>query len=187
MSVKHHCFTAKAPGRANQLTSKAHVAPAIVSQNPGKIDAREYVAIWDTGATATMITKKVADECGLKPISLTQVHTAGGTRNANVYLVSVGLPNRVMIPNVRVTEGILIGESDILIGMDIISQGDFAVTNYMGLTAFSFRLPSAELIDFVKQKPPVPMPAVAKKKIGQNERCPCGSGKKYKKCCGKNA
>ena len=24
-----------------------------------------------------------------------------------------------------------------------------------------------------------------KRKIGRNERCPCGSGKKYKKCCGK--
>lgn len=24
------------------------------------------------------------------------------------------------------------------------------------------------------------------KKIGRNEPCPCGSGKKYKKCCGKN-
>jgi preprotein translocase subunit SecA len=22
------------------------------------------------------------------------------------------------------------------------------------------------------------------KKIGRNEPCPCGSGKKYKKCCG---
>ncbi|HCS11656.1 MAG TPA: hypothetical protein DIV40_09390 [Clostridiales bacterium] len=23
-----------------------------------------------------------------------------------------------------------------------------------------------------------------KEKIGRNEPCPCGSGKKYKKCCG---
>ena len=23
-------------------------------------------------------------------------------------------------------------------------------------------------------------------KVGRNEPCPCGSGKKYKKCCGKN-
>ncbi|MBK9921634.1 MAG: SEC-C domain-containing protein [Elusimicrobia bacterium] len=23
------------------------------------------------------------------------------------------------------------------------------------------------------------------KKIGRNDACPCGSGKKYKKCCGK--
>ena len=32
-----------------------------------------------------------------------------------------------------------------------------------------------------KQKP---MPGTAGK-IGRNEPCPCGSGKKYKKCCGK--
>ena len=25
------------------------------------------------------------------------------------------------------------------------------------------------------------------KKIGRNDPCPCGSGKKYKHCCGKNA
>ena len=24
-------------------------------------------------------------------------------------------------------------------------------------------------------------------KVGRNEACPCGSGKKYKKCCGANA
>jgi len=27
---------------------------------------------------------------------------------------------------------------------------------------------------------------VSKKKIGRNDPCPCGSGKKYKKCCGRN-
>lgn len=27
---------------------------------------------------------------------------------------------------------------------------------------------------------------VKDKKIGRNEPCPCGSGKKYKKCCGRN-
>lgn len=25
------------------------------------------------------------------------------------------------------------------------------------------------------------------KKVGRNDSCPCGSGKKYKKCCGRNA
>jgi preprotein translocase subunit SecA len=25
------------------------------------------------------------------------------------------------------------------------------------------------------------------KKVGRNDPCPCGSGKKYKKCCGINA
>ncbi len=26
---------------------------------------------------------------------------------------------------------------------------------------------------------------IAEKNVGRNETCPCGSGKKYKKCCGK--
>ena len=32
-----------------------------------------------------------------------------------------------------------------------------------------------------------PQPVVKKgKKVGRNDPCPCGSGKKYKKCCGAN-
>ena len=27
-------------------------------------------------------------------------------------------------------------------------------------------------------------PVVKSDKVGRNEACPCGSGKKYKKCCG---
>ena len=30
-----------------------------------------------------------------------------------------------------------------------------------------------------------PQPKIAEKKIGRNDHCPCGSGKKHKKCCGK--
>jgi preprotein translocase subunit SecA len=30
-----------------------------------------------------------------------------------------------------------------------------------------------------------PQPFVRQPKIGRNDPCPCGSGKKYKKCCGK--
>ena len=30
-------------------------------------------------------------------------------------------------------------------------------------------------------------PVQVEKKIGRNEPCPCGSGRKYKKCCGRNA
>ena len=36
-------------------------------------------------------------------------------------------------------------------------------------------------------QPPRQMPVHAPKKIGRNDPCPCGSGKKYKNCCGKNA
>ena len=67
---------------------------------------------------------------------------------------------------------------DVLIGMDIISQGDFAVTNHGGITKFSFRMPSVTHIDFVEEfKKSQPT-------IGRNDPCYCGSGQKFKKCHG---
>ena len=33
-------------------------------------------------------------------------------------------------------------------------------------------------------EPPKPIRRTVKKKVGRNDPCPCGSGKKYKKCCG---
>lgn len=35
--------------------------------------------------------------------------------------------------------------------------------------------------------PPVKPIKSESEEIGRNDPCPCGSGKKYKKCCGKNA
>jgi len=32
----------------------------------------------------------------------------------------------------------------------------------------------------------IPKPLVREPKVGRNDPCPCGSGKKYKKCCGKS-
>jgi len=34
---------------------------------------------------------------------------------------------------------------------------------------------------------PRPQPVRSAPKVGRNQPCPCGSGKKYKHCCGKNA
>ena len=143
---------------------------------------KKFIGIWDTGATNSVISKRIIDECGLKPISMTEVHTVGGTKTSEVFLVNVGLPNRVGISEIRVCEGSITGSADMLVGMDIISRGDLALTNKDGKTTFSFRMPSIESIDFVKQKPPG-----AKKlpKVGRNDPCPCGSGKKYKYCHGK--
>lgn len=39
--------------------------------------------------------------------------------------------------------------------------------------------------DEPKLPPPVEPIKGENKEIGRNDPCPCGSGKKYKKCCGK--
>jgi len=38
---------------------------------------------------------------------------------------------------------------------------------------------------YVSGKVPAREPYVREAKVGRNEPCPCGSGKKYKKCCGR--
>lgn len=55
------------------------------------------------------------------------------------------------------------------------------------LEAFSDALEKAELYndlydDFAQ---PIQQPIVKEKKVYPNDPCPCGSGKKYKQCCGK--
>lgn len=37
---------------------------------------------------------------------------------------------------------------------------------------------------YISPQPQQPSPAKPSKKVGRNEQCPCGSGRKYKRCCG---
>lgn len=109
-----------------------------------------FLAVWDTGATGSVITQKVIDACGLVATGKTKVTHVGGEEIVDTYLVNIGLPNHVVFYGERVTKGKL-GDIDMLIGMNIINQGDFAVTNPNGLTKFTFRVPSTADIDFVQE------------------------------------
>ena len=111
----------------------------------------DFMAIWDTGATATVITQKVVDACGLKPTGMTQAQTAGELRTVETYLVNIRLPHGVGFQEVAVTKMDLGVSADILIGMDIITMGDFSITNKDSVTIFSFRTPSQHHVDFVKE------------------------------------
>jgi hypothetical protein len=179
-------FTVRYNGRTNKLTTKGLISKAVNPANitPSEVfkTAKEYDCIWDTGATNSVISQKVVDDCALQPTGMAQVHSATEVRTCETFLVSIFLPNGVAVPSIRVTKVDMLTDCDILIGMDIINKGDFAVTHHDGTTTFSFRYPSVEQIDFVKQKPG----PVHSTKISRNSQCPCGSGKKYKKCCGKD-
>ena len=144
-----YAFTKRYQTRVNTLTTAITVS---IGFDPRT--TKQFVAIWDTGATNSVITKKVVRACGLKPIGMTQVHHAGGVSNREVFLVNIGLPSRRGFAHVRVTEGDMIADADVLIGMDIIGEGDFAVTHKDGKTTFSFRVPSLKTIDFRRKKSP---------------------------------
>lgn len=145
-------FTTRYSGRVRVLKTEVGIFLPLSQDElrQKQPNVRPCIAVWDTGATGTVITKPIADALGLKPIGVTEVFHAQGSSLTNEYLVNVALPNGVVIGGVRVTEGVLAG-CEVLIGMDIIAMGDFAVTNANahGGTTLSFCIPSVEEIDFV--------------------------------------
>jgi preprotein translocase subunit SecA len=42
----------------------------------------------------------------------------------------------------------------------------------------------ARIAEAMNRRGDKPVPPDRRRKVGRNETCPCGSGKKYKKCCG---
>ena len=187
---KRHSFTLKSNGLSRVLLTPILILPTFKNSNNKQIQVN---AIWDTGATSSVISPKVVEACNLISSGKDKVHTAGGTSVQNVYLVDIYLPNGILVKSVRVTEAKEIAGADALIGMDIISLGDFAISNVDKKTVFSFRIPSKKVFDFVEDSKKYDE-MVAKKehremelmlKKQENQPCPCGSGRKYKYCCAK--
>lgn len=152
MPQEHHAFTIRYSGLTREIFTEALIAvPRIfpdLDHEPTNI-----LAIWDTGATSSSITQKMVEKLNLPPISQVKVQGVHDEKTVNVYIIDIYLPNKVIIPQVRVSEasGLGPGNYDLLIGMDIISLGDFAITNCNQKTTMSFRIPSHKEIDFVPE------------------------------------
>ena len=187
---KFKAFTLKGNRYINPVATNAVIVPNQLI-NPNSKN-KEVNAIWDTGATASAISKRVARECNLQPTGRTITHTAGGAIECNKYLIGIVLPNQMLIQNVEVTECNLYENLDMLIGMNVILMGDFSVTNVDRKTTFSFRIPSCEEIDYVRDSNNDIINSL-NAQIKQIEKdvkahgslkCDCGSKKSYKNCCG---
>ena len=87
----------------------------------------------------------------LIPVGKGTISTANGVVLVNTYFIDLTLPNHVTVQNVLVSGADLGSDIDVLIGMDIIRHGDFSITNTNGSTTFSFRIPSINEIDYVKE------------------------------------
>jgi len=96
----------------------------------------EFIAVWDTGATNTCISKAVVNKLALKPITVTEVSGAYGEEKIRpVYLVCLYLPNGVVFRNRPVIEWDST-KVEVLVGMDVIFNGDFVISNINNETFF---------------------------------------------------
>lgn len=139
---KVHAFTEKRNRVEDRLINKV-----VIGVKDKQIEAD---ALWDTGATCTAVSDSVVKELGLVSYGKQQIKTPSGEKIVDQYLVNLALPNDVLVPNV-VACGSEIGNQgiDLLIGMNIIKLGDFAVSNFCGRTQFTFRMPSSRDADYI--------------------------------------
>jgi len=178
-------FTARAPFRCLKLTSEVEISPPFAVGAP-PTQGRKYQALYDTGATHSVISPRVVQDLNLPSIGARTVGVGGGAIQTTSHLVNISLPNKVGFAMNLVAKLTIPSGEDVIIGMDILGVGDFAVTHHDGKTTFSFCVPSRRCIDFVADINDMRAKSTAHHPP-KNGPCPCGSGKKYKSCHGRRS
>ena len=146
MAATRHSFTTTYSKLVPVLQTDVIVTSPLQTNNKKK-----FVAIWDTGATGTCITPQLAKKLNLIPTGMTKSTGVHGTQSCHTYIVNITLPNKITVEKIKVVEVQLTPGSDVLIGMNIIALGDFALTHKDGKTILTFRVPSISSIDFAKE------------------------------------
>jgi predicted aspartyl protease len=139
------------PKFPQSFRSSVRIASGILDDYDER-QSKEYEAIWDTGATISCISPKVAKELDLTPFGMAQISTAAGDIRTNQYFVYFKLRSGI-IKRFFVNEAMLSGV-DVLIGLDIINHGDFSISFDNEHSYLSIRIPSQGKIDYVKQADP---------------------------------
>ena len=129
---------------ANAIVTNAIVVPTDAEVRAGEQPSIYYYtdsAAWDTGAQFTLISPRVVEALGLNPSGKGQYMGIGGDQESDTFFVHIGLPNGQLKRYVNAYCADL-DDYDVLLGMDIITQTDFLITNKDGKTIFQFRTPS---------------------------------------------
>ncbi len=185
-SPSFKAFTLKSKARLISLKTDVLVSQPIIGEDVTRSDDPRFIkatALWDTGATVSCISRVLAEKMKLVVSGRVNASHAKGSSVSDIFVIDIVLPNNLRIPLIDALEIENVdGKFDIIIGMNIISQGDFAITNLNGITTFSFRLPSIKTIDYVAEAKETKL--LQFRNTGRNDICLCGSGKKFKYCCG---
>ena len=114
----------------------------------GVTQSYETHGIIDTGAIVSIISHNVVERLGVQPQGYRFMDTASEKRVITpIYNASIVLCEKLEISNLTVGDGILPDGEECLIGMDILSLGDLAVTHFDSKTCISFRIPSLQSIE----------------------------------------
>ena len=152
MKIKPISFTVSFNGKAKALITSINIYNTGDKNHNFKSVKDSYNALWDTGSNMTVISNALAEALNLNPVGEMLVDSVNGKFRTKKYVISITLPNKLNIENLVVSSGNLGPGIDLLIGLDLITLGDFSITNVNNRTVFSFRFPSTKVIDYVIEK-----------------------------------
>jgi predicted aspartyl protease len=141
--MRYNALTIASPGIAQNI-----LMPVVIQQSKSicqayhiNSDAVDVYALLDTGASVTCISQTLADKLNLKTVGQGIMDTAGGIHKTNLYYIDLLMRNDISFINIQAMEFTGSKRFDILIGMDILTLGDLAITNAGQRTVISFRVP----------------------------------------------
>lgn len=108
--------------------------------SPAASKAIKILAMIDTGATGTVISKGLAATLEINPIGTTLINTPSSTNvNCLQFDIQIVFPNNVNIASIVVTEASLQGQHiQCLIGRDVLQHGVLIYTGYDNSFTLSF-------------------------------------------------
>jgi len=110
-------------------------------------------ALWDTGASMSAITPEIQSKLKVTPVDKKTIAGIHSTQEVDVVFITLELPNSVIKKNIKVAVCNITSNVGMILGMDIISLGDFALSNGNNQTLLSFAVPPfQEKIDFSKKQ-----------------------------------
>jgi len=140
---EYHAFFATYKKITDELITPASILPKYTTSAAFRGVPIEVEALWDTGATITCIKPALWERINLRPFEPGRAKFAGigGKVEADLTFVDLLLTSELKIKNCPIYAVDFPGDADMLVGMDIIKIGDFAVCNADNKTSFSFAVP----------------------------------------------
>ena len=142
--IEYRGFTASYSEPVSELITPISILPILAAGRESRSSPVEVQALWDTGATVTCMKPTLFERLKLRPLDTTNSEVfvgVGGEVTANLTLVNLLLAPNFEIEFCPIYVLVFPGDTDLLIGMDIIRMGDFAVCNAENKTSFSFAVP----------------------------------------------
>jgi hypothetical protein len=109
--------------------------------NPVKHISFDTTGLLDTGCTMSAVAVRLARTLELGTYGSYLSHGANDIAMVKLHTVDLIMPGSISFSGLPVTEFTVKHQFEVLIGMDILSQGDFAITTDNSGTVASYRLP----------------------------------------------